>query len=85
MPCPSRLRKADAAVHFGGRETPGSVPSRAMSPDPTDQGASPERRQAVWPWILVPLVALAMYFALRTARTAAAPEPPAAEQPAETG
>jgi hypothetical protein len=59
-----------------------------MSPDPADQSAPPERRQAVWPWLLVPLVALAMYFALRSARTATTapePEPPAIEQPAETG
>jgi hypothetical protein len=57
-----------------------------MSPDPAHQGAPPERRQAVWPWILVPLVALAMYFALRSARTATAPEPepPAVEQPASS-
>jgi hypothetical protein len=72
----------------GGRETPGSVRSRAMSPDPADQGAPPERRQAVWPWILVPLVALAMYFALRSARTGteAQPETPVVEQePAPQG
>jgi hypothetical protein len=57
-----------------------------MSPDSADQGAAPERRPAVWPWILVPLVALAMYFALRTARTATDPPPelPAVEQPADS-
>jgi hypothetical protein len=27
-----------------------------------------ERRQAVWPWLLIPLVALALFFILRTVR-----------------
>ncbi len=27
-----------------------------------------ERRQALWPWLLMPLAALAMFFALRTVR-----------------
>jgi hypothetical protein len=88
MGCRSRLGTGDSAVRASGRESPVSVRSRAMSPDPADQGAPPERRQAVWPWLLVPLVALAMYFALRSARTAteAPPEPPMVqEQPAGAG
>jgi hypothetical protein len=41
-----------------------------MSSDPLTSvpaGAAPpaERRPAVWPWLLLPLVALALFFALR--------------------
>lgn len=38
------------------------------------------RRPAVWPWLLVPLVTLVVFFALRTARTSdvAPPDRPAA-------
>jgi H+/Cl- antiporter ClcA len=31
---------------------------------------SAERRQAVWPWLLLPLVALALFFALRSVKQA---------------
>ncbi len=43
-----------------------------MSPDPslsTSVGTA-ERRPAVWPWLLLPLVALTMFFALRTVKQA---------------
>jgi hypothetical protein len=30
--------------------------------------ATGERLQAVWPWLLIPLVALALFFILRTVR-----------------
>jgi hypothetical protein len=34
------------------------------------QAAHPaaDRRPAIWPWVLMPLVALALFFALRTVR-----------------
>jgi hypothetical protein len=43
-----------------------------MSPDPSVSASSTtaERRRAVWPWLLLPLVALAMFFALRTVKQA---------------
>jgi hypothetical protein len=39
-----------------------------MSPDPTSTASSgaAERRPAVWPWLLLPLVMLALFFALRS-------------------
>ena len=46
-----------------------AVSSRAMSPDPTT-APSAERRQAVWPWLLLPLVALTLFFALRSVKQA---------------
>lgn len=30
--------------------------------------SSPERRPAIWPWVLMPLVALALFFLLRMVR-----------------
>ncbi len=43
-----------------------------MSPDPSlsSLASAPERRPAVWPWLLLPLVALTMFFALRTVKEA---------------
>ena len=41
-----------------------------MSPDPSPTASTAERRPAVWPWLLLPLVALAMFFALRTVKEA---------------
>jgi hypothetical protein len=43
-----------------------------MSPDPspTLSASTAERRPAVWPWLLLPLVALTMFFALRTVKQA---------------
>ena len=39
-----------------------------MSADPLHTRS--ERRPAVWPWLLLPLVVLAIFFALRTAKDA---------------
>jgi hypothetical protein len=40
-----------------------------MQTKPLDHAPShPERRQAVWPWLLMPLVTLALFFALQNAR-----------------
>ena len=46
-----------------------------MSPDPhnTLGTAAADRRQAVWPWLLLPLVALALFFALRAVNPAPHP------------
>jgi hypothetical protein len=43
-----------------------------MSPDPSPSilASTAERRPAVWPWLLLPLVALTMFFALRTVKDA---------------
>jgi hypothetical protein len=43
-----------------------------MSPDPSfsTSASIAERRPAVWPWLLLPLVALTMFFALRTVKQA---------------
>jgi hypothetical protein len=51
-------------------------------PDPFPSTATTaERRPAVWPWLLLPLVALAMFFAVRTVKQAPrhAAHPDAAE------
>jgi len=46
-----------------------------MSSEPLNRGAtaSAERRPAVWPWLLVPLLALALFLALRSFREARLP------------
>jgi hypothetical protein len=41
------------------------------------------RQTAIWPWLLLPLVTLAMFFALRSLRDAA--EARTASAPSETG
>ena len=43
-----------------------------MLPDrsPSASASAAERRPAVWPWLLLPLVALAMFLALRTVKQA---------------
>ena len=45
-----------------------------MPADPSfsTSASTAERRPAVWPWLLLPLVALAMFFALRTVKQAPA-------------
>jgi len=60
----------------------------AMSSEPVNSSAtaSAERRPAVWPWLLVPLLALALFLALRSFREARLPatqsdsEAPVAEE-----
>lgn len=46
-----------------------------MAADPIESTVPAERRPAVWPWILMPLVALAMFYALFRLREANAPLP----------
>jgi hypothetical protein len=43
-----------------------------MSPDPSPStvASAAERRPAVWPWLLLPLVALAIFVALRSVKEA---------------
>jgi hypothetical protein len=43
-----------------------------MSPDPSlpTVASTAERRPAVWPWLLLPLVALTMFVALRSVKEA---------------
>jgi hypothetical protein len=58
-----------------------------MQTKPMDHAHSqPERRQAVWPWLLMPLVTLALFFALQNARerTWAKPHGVTAAQPAQS-
>jgi hypothetical protein len=40
-----------------------------------------ERLPAVWPWLLIPLVALALFFALRSVRSDTAAAPAASTAP----
>jgi hypothetical protein len=46
-----------------------------MSPDPSHSTATGthERPQAMWPWLLLPLVALTLFFALHRVKQGAAP------------
>jgi hypothetical protein len=63
-----------------------------MSSDPINRivAASSERRPAVWPWLLVPLLALALFLALKSFKEARLPatqsdtEAPATQAPAST-
>jgi hypothetical protein len=58
-----------------------------MTPQPT-QVASAERRQPMWPWLLIPLVTLTVFFVLSKLKEAAAPSPTSSlhhpEAPADT-
>ncbi len=61
-----------------------------MSSEPADSttATAAERRPAVWPWLLVPLVALALFLALKSFKEARLPatqsdiEAPATTEPA---
>ena len=57
-----------------------------MPSDPVHpaQATSADRRVAVWPWLLLPLVALALFFALRTAKDAPPRATNGADAPAAT-
>jgi hypothetical protein len=44
----------------------------SSAPSPSTSASTAERRPAVWPWLLLPLVALTMFFALRTVKQAPA-------------
>ena len=57
-----------------------------MSPDPihSSLSGSAERRQAAWPWLLLPLIVLALFFALRTVKQAPPHHATHAENPAES-
>lgn len=47
-----------------------------MTPEPTPSStATQSHRPAVWPWLLLPLAALTLFFALRTAKEWPAPAP----------
>jgi len=54
-----------------------------MSSEPVHTGtaAPADRRPAAWPWLLLPLVALAFFLVLRTAKEAPPPPKPQAETP----
>ena len=56
------------------RGTVAAYPLAAMTPDPihSSSAVQGERQPAVWPWLLLPLVALTMFFALRTVKQAPA-------------
>ena len=51
-------------------------------PTPNPSSAAAERRPAVWPWLLIPLVALTIFYVLHTAKEA--PRRPAGAQHAES-
>ncbi len=44
------------------------VPAERRSTAEHRRPAAEHRRPAVWPWVLMPLAALALFFALRTVR-----------------
>jgi hypothetical protein len=55
-----------------------------MAPEPTPSSdAATERRPAVWPWLLIPLVALTFFYVLHTAKEAPHKASPHAESSAE--
>jgi hypothetical protein len=60
-----------------------------MSSDPLNSSAaSADRRPAVWPWLLLPFIVLALFFALRSvtpgpSRHAAHPEAASESAPGE--
>jgi hypothetical protein len=56
----------------------------AAADQPAKVQSPSDRQTAVWPWLLVPLVTLAMFFALRSARDVVPPERPVDTQPVET-
>jgi hypothetical protein len=56
----------------------------SSDPSPSTSASTAERRPAVWPWLLLPLVALTMFFALRTVKQAPAPHAAHTEVAAET-
>jgi hypothetical protein len=56
-----------------------------MTPEPTPSGdAATERRPAVWPWLLIPLVALTFFYVLHTAKEAPHKTSPHAESSSES-
>ena len=63
-----------------------------MAPEPSDTSTTRvigERRQALWPWLLMPLVALLLFFALYRVRHAPPPAsrdvPSMSPAPSESG
>jgi hypothetical protein len=53
--------------------------ARRMAGEPieTTSNPNPDRRPAVWPWLLIPLVALLMFFALQKVKSTPRAEPAA--------
>jgi hypothetical protein len=50
-----------------------------QAPDNTGTHKPPDRQPAVWPWLLIPLIALALFFVLSKVREeSAAPAAPGA-------
>jgi hypothetical protein len=66
----------------------GAYPLAAMTSEPTHLGAAPaDRRQPMWPWLLLPLVTLALFFVLFKLKAADDSSPPGSsdvEAPAQT-
>jgi hypothetical protein len=55
-----------------------------MSSEPADTtAATAERRPAVWPWLVVPLLALALFFALSRFKESRLPAQSDSAPPAE--
>ena len=57
------------------RGTVAAYPLAAMTPDPihSSSAVQGERQPAVWPWLLLPLVVLLMFFLLKTAKDSLPP------------
>lgn len=53
-----------------------------QAPDDTGTHKPTERQPAVWPWLLIPLVALALFFVLSKVREESASAPASSTVPA---
>lgn len=56
----------------------------SSDPLPSPSGGTAERQPAVWPWLLLPLVALALFFALRAVKDGPSAGAAASDVAAET-
>jgi hypothetical protein len=67
----------------------GAYASGDVTPEPSNSLLvhAPERRQAVWPWLLMPLVALMLFIALYSVREneLRRADAPSTAVPAQTG
>jgi hypothetical protein len=77
-------KAAAAGTGLVARGAVGAYPLAAMTSEPTHLGAAPaDRRQPMWPWLLLPLVTLVLFFVLFKLKAADDSSPPV-EAPAQT-